>query len=462
MPLNDKKTSILKNSSFPRHNGGFSRLLLKLVLPFSFLVLLIACEEDPGDIGLNLIEEQPGISSTDTLSIQAYTIPDDSIPTSHGAQNMMGVLNDPVFGKTKATIFTEIRLPMNEFSLGENPVLDSVKLSMAYTGRYYGQEQTFQHLTVYELSENLPDTDTIYGHRFFEHYPEPVGAFQLRPAPTDSVQVFQDGEPIVVAPHFKIPLSMEFGQKIIDANETEAFENVPNFLEYLKGFYIDIDENIDGEGSIFNINMYSPLTSLILYYHEEGDTINIEQRFPINEFAKNFTRFEGFDFADAHPLLREQVIDQNLTSGDSLVFVQSMGRLRANIEIPHLEELAAFPNVAINQARLYLPVDQEFSHELWPEANSLLLLQYNEEEDLEFLSDYDLGPAYFGGIYNEEKRHYRFNITKYIQDVLEGTTPNNGLTLTVSNAPVNAHRVILKGPGRSTRPMRLEIVYTVF
>ncbi len=462
MPLNNKKKSALKIFTPPRNNGGFFRLFTHWFLPFSFLILVMACEEDPGDIGLNLIDAQPGLTSTDTLSLQAFSVPDDTIPTSFGGQNLLGVLNDPVFGKTRATIFTEIRLPANDFSLGENPVLDSIKLSMAYTGRLYGQEQTFQNLKVYELSENLPDGDTIYAHRFFEHYPDPIGELQLRPAPGDSVQVIQNDEPVVVAPHFTIPLSEEFGQKLIDANDTEAFENVPNFLEYIKGFYIHVDENIDGEGSIFNINMYSTYTSLVMYYHVDDDTLQQVTRFPINEFAKNYTRLENFDFQNAHPLLQQQVLEENLESGDSIVFVQSMGSLRTDIKIPHLEKLAEIPNLAINQARLYLPVDKEFSDELWPEAQRLLLLSYSEEDELEFLSDFDLGSTYFGGLYDENKGQYRFNITKYIQEVLDGTTPNKGLTLTVSNAPEFAHRVVLKGPGRSSRPMKLEIVYTVF
>jgi hypothetical protein len=226
---------------------------------------------------------------------------------------------DPVFGKTKASIFTEFRLPQNNFTLGENPVLDSIRLSFGYTGRLYGDITTFQNIRVYEISENIPELDTLYTNMFVEYYPQPIGQLSLRPDPREPVDTLD------TPAHFIIPLSNEFGQKIIDANDTEYFENIPNFLEYFKGLYITVEDDFQEGGSIFNINMGSTFTSLQLYYRLEDDTVSRLQNFRITEFARRINYIERFGYQDAHPLLQQQLEGQ-IEAGEELVFLQSFGR----------------------------------------------------------------------------------------------------------------------------------------
>lgn len=447
----------MKNALYPRFTGGFlSRAglyLLGILLVFG----ISRCAE-PDEIGLDLIQDRATVGSTDTLSIRAFTSLADSVPTNFSFQNTLGVINDPVFGKLKAGIFTEFRLPRNDFSLGENPAFDSIVLSFGYSGTYYGQLEAFQQLKVYELSESFPQKDTLYSNLYITHFEDPIGARLLRPAPKDSVVI----DTLMFAPHFSVRLSDAFGQKFIDANGTTAYQNVNNFLDYFKGLYIAVDDEVQGLGSIYNLNMFSSFTRLSLYYRENGETARRNDFF-ISEFARRSSYFENRDFQGGNDFLLEQLVSPNAESlGDSLLFVQGMGKLRANVHIPHLNQLSILPNVTINQARLIAPVADGFSDENFPEASQLRLYQFNEDGSTSIISDIMLGDDYFGGTFDSVKKQYQFNITQYIQQVIDGKITNNGIAIVVGGGAENAARVVLHGPGRTNKPMKLEIIYTVF
>lgn len=447
----------MKTINTPRTAGGFFKLTGRVLLALLIALNITHCSE-PDEIGLDLIDNRATFHLTDTVTLTAYTGLSDSVPTNFSFQNMLGVMKDPVFGRIKAGIFTEFRLPRNDFSLGANPVLDSLVLSFGYTGQFYGHVESFQHLRVYELSESFPERDTLYSNLFIQHYPEQVGEKMLRPAPADSVLI----DTVMFAPHFSVRLSDALGQKFIDANGTSAFSDVTSFLNYFKGLYIAVDDEVQGTGAVFNLNMFSAFTRLSLYYRVSGDTAT-RQDFFISEFARRSGYFESSNFEGAHSLLLEQLNGENAPAvGDSLLFVQSMGKLRANIQLPHLKSLKIYPNMAINQASLIIPVASVFSDDTYPAASALGLYRYHDDGSLMVLTDQLLGTDYFGGKYDSEKKQYVFNITRYVQMILDETVPDNGLALEILSSADNAARVVLHGPGRTVNPMKLKIIYTAF
>jgi hypothetical protein len=80
---------------------------------FTLVALFVnGCIEDPTKIGNGLL---PGsdfvkIKSTDTLSVQSYTMYDDSVRTDSPSVSYLGQLSDPYFGTTTAEFVTQIRL----------------------------------------------------------------------------------------------------------------------------------------------------------------------------------------------------------------------------------------------------------------------------------------------------------------------------------------------------------------
>ncbi len=452
----------MKTIRNPRSCGVFfASILKKAMAAAALLFVFYSCTEND-ELGLDLVDNQLRMSTADTLTVTAMTVPDDSLAMNLGRSNVLGMINDPVFGRTRASIFTETRLPQNDLFLGEDLSLDSIHLVLAYEGSFYGTQQTRQTIQVYELSENFPEKDTLYSNIQVPYYPESITrdpeGFFFRPVPTDSVLV----DTVLQAPQIRIPLSNEFGQRFIDANDTPIYENVPNYLEEFKGLHITIEDGMDGLGSKYRLDMLANMSALELYYRTEGDTVSRMQRYPINEFAKRSTRMEHFGYEEADQALRLQLEQEDQQMADSLLFLQSLGLLRANISLPFLEDLGDIPRLLINKAELVMPIDTTFVAESLPASEGLLLLRMDENGELRFLEDYGAGADYFGGRLDKDNMVYRFNISKHVQGVIDGIKPNEKLAVVVVGSSENMSRVVLKGPGRADNPMHLMIYYTEF
>jgi len=466
-PNANKKVRPLKTIQSPRLSGVFFTVFKKTALPFFATLLIMSCS-DADQIGLGLIDS-PAKLDTDTLAVQAYTLPGDSVPTSTSRQKVLGVIDDPVFGKTRSSIYTEIRMEGSTVSLGTDPQLDSIHLVLKYEGSHYGNLDTPLTLRIYELIENFEDQDTLYSNSSIPHSADLItrdsNGFLLQPAPKDSVMV----DTILQMPQIRIPLSNSFGQKFIDANDTDAFENIPGFLEVFKGLFITVDENLsessesddhaEGKGSMFQIDMIHPLTSVELFYRQ--DEIPTVIRFPINEFAKHFSRVEHFGFENVLEPLKAQVVDLDLSWGDSLLFIQALGQVRTNIYFPFLDELDGKPWL-INKAELVVPVEETFLSETFPAIPQLLLFRYDEDGDINIVYDYAMGLDYFGGKFEETNNRYVFNITQHFQQLIDGQYPNHGMAIVSSRSHDKPGRVVLHGPGRTEDPMKLVLYYSVF
>lgn len=445
------------------------------MLTFALIGLFFSCD-DADQIGLDLIDSPAHMFATDTISIRAVTVADDSVATSLGWRNVLGFMNDPVFGKSRTSIFTETRLPVENLTLGDNPVLDSIHLVLAYEGGFYGIPQTYHTVKVYELTENFPEGDTLYSNSFIPYSLDLItknpDGFRTTFLPRDSV--FVDG--VKRQPQLRIPLSEDFGQKFIDAIDTEIYENIPNYLDYFKGLYITVDDELEGIGSpaedprggMVVFNMPTELTSIELFYHSGDDTLSLAipvnrpmQRFPVDQIAKHFTRVEHFGFEDADKALKAQIIDGNESYGDSLLFLQALGLLRTDISFPFIEELEG-KEWLINKAQLIVPVEEGYESNFFREPQQLMLLKYTEENELKFLDDYMLGVDYFGGVYDANKNQYVFNISLYFQKLIDGEYQNDGLALFTARRQEMPGRVVLRGPGRTENPLRLEVFYTIF
>ena len=71
--------------------------------------------------------------------------------------------------------------------------------------------------------------------------------------------------------------------------------------------------------------------------------------------------------------------------------------------------------------------------------------------------------AYYGGYLNDSKTQYYFRISRHVQQVLTGESPNYPLALLISGASFRANRVIFHGPDANLNGdlrMILNITYT--
>ena len=127
---------------------------------------------------------------------------------------------------------------------------------------------------------------------------------------------------------------------------------------------------------------------------------------------------------------------------------------------PNLKNFVAGGMIAVNKAELEITVTDNSDNRL-AVPDKLLILGVDANGNAAFLPDQFEGSAYYGGTYTTSERKYKFNIARYVQNVLNGNIENHGLYLVISGRSVFANRVVLEG-GDTTNPnhMRLKLTYS--
>lgn len=415
-------------------------------------VFVAGCEEKPNEIGLNL---QPGdndlkVKTTDTLTVEAYSTRLDSIRSDETTFSLLGSYYDPVFGISTASIFTSFTLSDTDHDFGNNPVADSLVLSLAYKN-HYGDTITQQQLEVYELSEKIIGDSIYYSTKTFNHQTQELSDnYAFVPKPQDSVMVDTN----LMAPHIRVQLDEALADKLINATEDEMADSEA-FSNFFKGLFIKANRiEQPGAGSISYLGMNSTLSKLTLYYHNDS-TDSIAFDYQVLSGTPRTNHFQHYGYEEASPDFKQQVIEGDTTLGNQTLFLQSMAGVHTTLRIPHAETLKG--KIAINDAMLYLPAEESQEFDV---PDQLGLFIRTGERSLANLPDNNEGEAYFSGYYNNSESRYRFRISRYLQSLISGKEKYNKLLLNIPESMIKANRLILNGPESASRKMRVKITYT--
>jgi hypothetical protein len=416
----------------------------------------VSCNKEPNLIGLDLLpgSDRLGLNFTDTSSIVAYTIAEEPIITKYLALSLAGHLNDEIFGKSEAEFYTQFNLSASGISFGDDPVVDSIVLTLVYYG-VYGDSVTQHTFDVYRINEDLiPDTTKIYySNSEVEYNPEPIGTATFVPNFKEADSI--DGKKI--NPHLRITLSSDFGQEILNS-DADTRSNNEKFVKAFKGLLVKPQPVLSGVGSIISFNLLDDYSRVNIFYHKLNDTIAKQALFPINSTCVRYNKYNHFEFAGADSQFLSQ-LSGNTTSGDSRVFLQGMSAAKVELRIPYLGNISKVKKMAVNEAILVLSNENPDREILAPSA-LLGLRAYYKPDSVGSLRDETIGSAYFGGRYVNDKE-YRFRVTKYVQDrIMNPDAPDYGLTLFISGAAISGSRVVLRGPGSEQNRMKLLIYYT--
>ncbi len=437
--------------------------LRKMKISFSalcFLLLTLAsCKKDNSNIGLDLIDDQLGVEYTEAVYLQTHTIDEDSLVTSNRSATQLGYYDDPVFGPTSASIFSQFLLSTTNPVFG-NATCDSVVLSMTFKGQYGTlNPQRFQ---VYTL-DSLMHKDTLY----YDHDSIPVNAgpiadVVITPNPFDSVYLNNDS----IAPQLRIRLSNAFGNYLLGASAGDLSSNT-NWVNYFKGLYITAKPHFTNgrkAGAILSFDWGNANTKITVYYRDAFGTHGNQgignYSFIIDQYTPSFNLYRhGYG---ARPAINNQLLG-NDTANYDYVYIQGLSGVKTKFYMPNIDFLKANGDVAINKAELILRVDPNTMDNDYQPPARLALVAFDSLDKQILISDYyeDQGGVYFGGIWDATKKQYYFNIARHLQDLLNGEKKDYGLVLVAAGGGVNAHRVVLGG-GKATSPykMRLKVAYT--
>ncbi len=430
------------------------------------------------DISSGLNNEE--VAQTDTFTINTETIRSsrDSVYSTQMTNVAIGAINtDPIFGNTTAALYSQFGLAQNnEDFLGPDPVLDSVILSVRYSG-YYGDSTGKQTYTAYRITDpTFSDTSLkYYTHQKFNiDQGNPLGTITIAPEDiSDSIQVVNSLQPA----QLRMRLSNSFGNELLTKTANDALATDSSFHQWLNGIALIPDSTTAGKKSMIYFELNDDYTGISVFYHNNKED-SLFKYFPFKAKTGAWSNYRHHDYTGT--AIKQAIGNEN---NDSLIYLQSRSGLFAKIEIPYLGNL---DHLLINKAELTFTQIADPSNELNTPPYELFLWQYKDaaQDSLGYLVDVGASYSsyygwqftnlsYFGGLreYTTNKEgakvaQYRFNIARYVQQMVNaqpGEEKNYGLRLGIldplQRGP-NIGRVVLGGGKHSAYKMKLNIVYT--
>lgn len=439
-------------------NTKHTLITLRKALMLSVLILILSCKKNNNSLGTELYDDKVDVNTIDNIIVNTYSIRQDSIQSNGLTKSTLGSYNDPIFGLTSASFYTQLRLSADNVNFAPTGTsadiaLDSVVLALSISELYGTLEaQTFE---IYELNEDISPDSAYYNTTVFNTLATNIvkaGEGSITPNPND--KVFVDGDSL--SPQLRIKLENNFGQKIIDESGNSNLSDNTNFLQFIKGIYVKVNNpgQASGQGAILLLDLLSADSKLTLYYRDT--VINDTNSFDllINSTSAR-VNINSHDYTGTTIL--PQLTDS--TFGDNEFYVQGLAGLKGEVEFTDLDRLKD-SNFIINKAVLTLPVNFAGGNY---EPNSQLLILRNEGEDLYLTPDQiSFGINYVGGAWDETNTQYTFNITRYINNVLNGTYANNKLSIETTSSLVTPNRVVFYGDQSMVAKPKLTLTYTKY
>jgi len=441
----------------------------KLGFAFALMVItFLSCTNDP-NTGLGVLPtgDLVKVAKVTDSNIKSFTVTDEKVRTDESQFNLLGVFNDPVFGKTTADFACQYRLSGFP-GFFRNAHIDSLVLYLGYK-EIYGDTinpRTTQHFKVYELASDLPFDEKFYqdidlkGMSKGEVLAEKnyVPKFKLDSL-TNKYGSTKKLPKDTVSQEISFKLSSTLINKLLAADSLTNSDN-DKFLQHFKGLYVEAGD-VSQKGALMKIEG----SGLLMYYHKDNDTLKYSFLYTNNKAASRVSRFTHDYTTTTFAANLNSELNQ-----DSLIYLQTSGGLRSKILIPNLgiwskliPELKGNKDttrLTINKAELIFKLDTIISEpRIYKQAEQLVFSVIDSLGKTYLPSDHTFSPTYYGGTYNSSDNTYRFNIAQHIQDVIKKKKKNYGFYLETAYKNSTSRRVVLKGASSKTG-IKLEITYS--
>lgn len=487
-------------------------LLVSLGIVSVALILIVAsCKKInmATDLGQDLIPDVDNIHTFDTtIEVQTFqhffTALNDSLRSTSSYEQFLGLINnDPLFGKTDARMYFQVSLPATRYYFPNVPskmFLDSVVLNLPYV-ETYGDSTLPQTIQVSEIAQGADlRVDSIYNIRNISFPTAGVlGSATVVPSTlNDSVVIVYAPDTVRTIQNLRIKLNNSFGQRLMNYDSTNAFYTDSAFKKHFNGFAL---QSVAGGNAAMGFLLSG--ASLTLHYRYElkdsaGKFDTTVTQFAFSGNYDGSANYIGRDYSGA-PVLTGA--DDNVP--DQLVYVQNNPGTYVFLKIPalpgmsnriiHLAELQAESVYHPSDASFYPP---KLFIDAYESSAQNFAVPYVFSE---FISTNGFNPTglvifgYDSVLKKDPADHsiaaWRFNLTRYVQNVVNGKKPSYDLRLyarpfvsikdtseilgAVSlNTPLNQSRVNqsliaplvgrvrLGGGTHPTQRMKMRIVYS--
>ncbi|MBC5774520.1 DUF4270 domain-containing protein [Pontibacter sp. KCTC 32443] len=418
----------------------------RFALFFFSLATLASCE-DPSDIGIDLQDENlAGTTYTDTLTINTGTVSQpDSILAFNQDRAILGGYWDAVLGNVKGTTFTEVALSGTDVVFGDKNkprLLDKLVLTLDYDSTFYGDIGEPITFEVHELTESFQEKASYFTNSSLAYDPKVLGSVTFKP---EIVEV-KDTTGKIIGEHYSRPsivLDQEFAQNLLNQSGTTNLKNQANFAQFLKGFaFVPTGD----PKFLLGLNLGSNNSKLTLYFRNGSgtgaDSVRKSHTFFFGSATtRDFSNITADRSGTALEGLGKNVLLESSETGDES-YIQSGTQLLTKLTIPHLAKLKEkHGNIVINRAELVIPIKTASDTKLAaPKAlalyetnssNRILKNSNGETRVVPFDAAYALNSTRYPAqlLFDADKKQYTVNITSYVQAILLGKKPNDGLLI---------------------------------
>jgi hypothetical protein len=429
---------------FLRGGKGPARLSINISIIFSLLFLLSSCEES-SFVGLEIQPEEDRfrVRSVADLDINSSLWTRDSLIGVGYTRSVLGEVNDPVFGRLRASFMTQVGIA-SQPNFGTNPLVDSLVLHLRYV-RHYGDVQSPQDISIYEVSTTI-DSDSAYYSNL-----DPLERIFDQELLASKTIIRQEGDSMI-----SIPITNNvFQNKLLNAPDSVT-GSIGAFITYFKGLYVTAD--LAGEtGAFFTVNLNDAASRLTMYYRNtEFPDSTLQFNYVIQDLANRINLFD-YDHSQAvfYPDLGQT------GTADTVYYAQGGGGVMGRLDFGQLHAWRDSMPVSINSAKLILPVETaDGSTSVFPRPARLTVFERNPLGNMSGIIDMAIGDNYFGGTLNAQTGEYTINLSSWVQDFIMKEDAASSLYVNIRDAGINPDRVVLRSRHHSLGGPRLEIVYT--
>ncbi|WP_081208521.1 DUF4270 domain-containing protein [Salegentibacter sediminis] len=489
---------------------NFKRLTGKIAALLAVSFVLVACDDEFSTVGGEIIENPADVELRE-LEVKTYSKKINSVQTNNLTDYLLGVYNDPVYGETQASIFSQLSLTTTNPDFGDNTKLDSVVLTIPFYSTEgdsdeagnieYSLDSIFGEgsfkLSVQEsryfLADFDPDADFQSRQKYYSDQQDLVEQNlvgdvlyendNFRPSPEAIVNYGYDdvgeADTTTTGPGLRIKLPVNyFQQKIINKEGSSELSNNNNFRDYFRGLFLKAEANND-PGSLMLFNLGEGDVSLYYTFEEEetnedgdAETIRKGASYQLKFGSNAVNTFEGEFPAD----VLETITSADTVNGEENLFLKGGEGSMAVIELFEddtvLEELKE-NNWLINEVNLQFYVDQD----LMAGAQEPDRLYIYDLENNRVLADYSFAEQFIGDLNPEDLSEsmktfstplerdedgngikYSLNLTQHVSEILNNDGENVKLGLVITQNINQTANSAVRGGGEVTRVPAMSVL----
>ncbi|MCK0130172.1 DUF4270 domain-containing protein [Flavobacteriaceae bacterium F08102] len=477
------------------------------------LGLIIACEKDFDNVGVELLDNQLFKAKDTSFNVISYNKNIERNRVDGVPEYLLGVYNDPNFGLLKASFYAQLsKATLTNF--GNDVSIDAVILNIPYYATLQednedgtpnfkldsiiGDQSVTFNVSIHELTTylNLFDpADPSKRKQYFSDETYNKGALlysdMIKPNKNDTVlyverrfidddrNTIDDIDTIAVetkAPSLKFSLDTTFFRNKFVNAPAGVFDSNDDFIEYFRGLAIEVDGT---DGALMSLPMSEATVSIYytntVYVDEsttdlngDGDMDDLDvpvrtkqvMSFPLTGIKANtYVR----DYSTSMVNLADRFANPNTTDGEDRLFIQGAAGSNGVLELFGGIDFDAIRSEGwlINEASLTLYVDPTSNTNV-PEKLYLYNEEYNSQIVDVFTGFNGIGGTLVRDAEDDNKPiKYEFSITDYFSKLVNSNstvTPQKfGLKVYHSpDDPVSALDTIVRNYSWTPKPVVLK------